>query len=118
MTARNPGTSGQPGREGLEYGAVGLAEAQRVEMVHGLRPVDLEQEAAGVAAVATAGRGLLDDRHRRAGVVGGDRRRRSRRAEADDEDVDRGRKLICGGPVMIRSGSEPSQPWAAARTIA
>ena len=45
-------------------GAVGLAEAERVEVVDGRGPVDLEQEAARVHAVATALRRPLDDRHR------------------------------------------------------
>ena len=116
----NSGTSRRPRGVGLEHGPVGLAEAQGVEVVDGARTVDLEQEAARVDAVAAAGRGLLDDRDRRAGVVRGDRRRCAGGAEADDEDVDLVRRIQvhAGAPVMIRSGSEPSHPTDASRTIA
>ncbi len=89
-------------------------------MVDGRRAVDGEEKAAGVHAVATPGRRPFDDRHPGPGIVGGDRGRRARQPEPDDENVDVG---LCGeghagAPDMIRSGSEPSQPSAAERTIA
>jgi hypothetical protein len=69
------------------------------------RPVDIEQEAARVDAVAAARRCLLDDRDRRPGVVGGDRRGRAGGAKPDDEDVDLGRRLHAGGSFIARNGS-------------
>ncbi len=104
--------------KGLEHRAIGLTEAERVEMVHGRRPGHVKQEAAGVNAVSTAGRCLLDHSHTGAGVVGSDRRARPGRAEADDENVDRVGRSHAGGAVMMRHGSEPSQSSAAARTMA
>ena len=110
--------AGQAARECLEHGAVGLSEAERVEVLDRTRPVDLEQKAARVHAVATARRGLLDDRDRRALVVGGDRGAGAGGAEPGDEDVDFVGQAHAGAPLMIRNGSEPSQPAAASRTIA
>ena len=53
----------QPAGVCLEHDPVGLAEAQRFEVLHGARSVHVEQEATRVDAVTSAGRGLLEDRH-------------------------------------------------------
>ena len=99
------GDVGESARVGLEHAPAGLAEAQRVEVIDSARPVDIEQEAAGVDAVAAARRCLLDDRDRRPTVVGRDRRRRPGGAEPDDEDVDLRRRAHAGGSVIGRYGS-------------
>ena len=72
--------------------------------------------------IAAARRALLYDRDGDAGLVRGDRGGRSGRAEADHEHIYLDGQLhspaLTGAPVMIRSGSDPSHPTAASRTIA
>ena len=71
-------------------------------------------------AVATPCRRPFDDHHPGPGIMGGDRRRRARQAEPDNENVGVGvgEEAHAGARDMTRSGSEPSQPSAAERTIA
>ena len=108
----------QAERVRLEHGSVGLAEAQGIEVIDRSWTVDLAQKAAGVDAVAAAGRRLLGDGDRGAGVVRGDCGGGAGGAEADDEDVDFSRYGHPGAAVMIRSGSDPSHRTDASRTIA
>ena len=105
------GDAGQPARVRLEHATVGLAEAKGIEVVDCPGTVDLEQEAAGVDAVAATGRGLLDDGDRRAGVVRGDRGGRAGGAEPDDEDVDcrRSRAPADSPMLMGRAGHDPQR---------
>jgi hypothetical protein len=91
-----------PARVRLEHRAVGLPEAQRVEVLDGVGAIDLEQEAARVRAIAAARSRLLDHRDRGAGVVRGDRGGSTGRAEPDHEDVDLGRRVHAGGSVIGR----------------
>ncbi len=108
----------QSSREHLEHGTVGLPEAERVEVLDGLRAADLEQEAAGMTAVATSGGRLLDDQHPRTGIVGRDCRTGSGRAEAGDQQIEAFLGAHAGGSVIARNACCPSHPSDAPRTIA
>ena len=92
--------SRSPARVRLKDGPIGLAEADGVEVLDGTRPVDLDEEAARVAAVATGGGRLLDDHGLGAGVVRGDRGGGARGAEPDDDDIGFGGHL--GRSVLTR----------------
>jgi hypothetical protein len=66
---------------------VGLAEAERVEVLERVWAVDLKQKSAGVPAIAATGGRLLQNRHPRAGVLRGDRGRRAGRTEPDNQGI-------------------------------
>ncbi len=87
-------------------------------MLDGVGPADVEEEAARVPAVTSTGRRLLNHRDRDSGVMCSDSSRCTGGAVPENQYIDVLRQAHSGGPVMIRSGSLPSQPLAAARTIA
>ena len=106
----------EAGGVGGQNRAVGLAEAERVEVLDRDLIIDVEQESARVAAFAPAGAGLLDHADTRAGVVRRDRRARAGGAEADHEHVE---VVDAHGAVVVigRCASVPSQSSAARRTV-
>jgi hypothetical protein len=77
----------QAGRVGLEHPAVGAAEAERVEVLHGRVAWHVEQEPAAVAGVSAAPFGRFQDQDAAPGVVGGDGRGGPGRAVPGDHHV-------------------------------